>query len=140
MVKVRNKKQKLRFALVGFVSTALDFSLLVGLRSTGLPAIPANIISSTTAFCISFVANKKFTFRSSGDSLKQEIFRYAAITLFGLWVIQSIIIGILEPFLESFGIHTSLALLIAKFLATFVTLIWNYTLYSRLVFKNSSAQ
>lgn len=132
---IKNKTEKLRFGIVGIANTAIDFGTLFTLTSLGLPPLLSNVISTTFAFCFSFFANKKFTFKSTGANVKREIALFTIITLFGLWVIQSIIIegmtALLAPLLPS----RDLVLLIAKIVATIASLVWNYTLYSRVVFK-----
>lgn len=130
-----NLGTKLRFGTVGAANTAIDFGLLFVLRSLGLPIIPANIISTTAAFCFSFFANKKYTFKSSGN-VKRELILFVTVTLFGLWVLQNIVIQLvlLWP-LGTTTIPSETNLLIAKVIATLVSLIWNYMMYSRVVFK-----
>lgn len=132
---IKNKAEKLRFGAVGAFNTVLDFGLLFLLRGLGLPTIPANIISSTTAFCFSFIANKKITFQAKGTNLRREVTLFVIITLFGLWVLQSIVILTLKSLLSGVQLDDNLVLFIAKILATIVTLVWNYVLYSRVVFK-----
>ena len=134
---VKNKRQKARFGLVGSMSTAIDFGLLFFFRSFGLPSVGANVISTTTAFLFSFTANKKYTFKTQGTNVKRELILFTIVTLFGLWVIQSIVIWLLEPWIEALGMTSNMCLLTAKLIATGVTLIWNYYLYSRVVFKDN---
>lgn len=129
--------KKIRFIMVGTAATSIDFGLLfVGRYVFGLPVISANIISTTTAFCFSFVANKKYTFKSHGTNVVREMVLFSVVTLFGLWVIQTIIIALALPVAESFAAH-AVALFLSKLLATGVTLIWNYVLYSKVVFKHA---
>lgn len=132
---MQNNSQKLRFLAVGGFNTLLDFGLLFTLKALGLPVITANIISTTTAFCFSFLANKKYTFKTTDTDIKREIVLFISVTLFGLWVLQTVVIKLVTLLLAPYGIATDLILLIAKLLATGVTLVWNYVLYSRLVFK-----
>ena len=134
---VKNKRQKARFGLVGSMSTAIDFGLLFLFRSFGLPSVAANVISTTTAFLFSFTANKKYTFKTQGTNVKRELMLFTIVTLFGLWVIQSIVIWLLEPRIEALGVTSNMSLLAAKLIATGVTLVWNYYLYSRVVFKDN---
>lgn len=132
---IKNKTEKLRFGIVGLANTAIDFGTLFTLTSLGLPPLLSNVISTTFAFCFSFFANKKFTFRSTSADIKREIILFTLITLFGLWVIQSIIIEGMTVLLSPLLLSRDLVLLIAKIVATIVSLVWNYTLYSRIVFK-----
>lgn len=130
-----NIDTKLRFGAVGAANTAIDFGLLFVMRSLGLPVIPANLISTTAAFIFSFFANKKYTFRSHGGNLKREILLFVVITLFGLWVLQNLIIQLVLWPLETTTLPSETSLLIAKVIATLFSLVWNYTMYSRFVFK-----
>jgi putative flippase GtrA len=125
----------MRFGTVGAANTAIDFGLLFVLRSLGLPVISANIISTTAAFCFSFFANKKYTFKTSGGNVKRELLLFVVVTLFGLWVLQNIVIQLVLWPLNTTGIPSETSLLIAKVIATLVSLVWNYLMYSRVVFK-----
>lgn len=131
---MKNNQQKIRFLAVGGFNTTLDFGLLFTLKALGLPVITANIISTTVAFCFSFFANKKYTFKSTDVNIKREIILFTAITLFGLWILQTIVINVTVFVFEPSGMSNDLILLAAKLLATVVTMIWNYVMYSRFVF------
>ena len=127
---------KLRFAIVGSVNTALDFSILFILTMLfNIPKELANFISTSVSFLFSFFANKKYTFKSTSKNLKKQFLLFTVVTLFGLWVIQTIIIAAIKPVFTNLGINKPAALLISKLIATAASLIWNYTLYSRVVFK-----
>lgn len=131
---VKNKAQSGRFVLVGATATAIDFGLLFVCRYVlNLPVAPANIISTGLAFVFSFFANKKYTFRSSGSNVIREMILFTVVTLFGLWVLQTGVITLLVPIFSDHADEAT-ALLLAKLLATGVTMVWNYLLYSRVVF------
>lgn len=132
---VKNSAEKLRFGIVGAANTAIDFGILFGLRALGLPVVTANIISTGTAFCFSFLANKKYTFRTTDTDIKREIIYFVAVTLFGLWVLQTIIIQLMLVIVATLALDASMKLLAAKLVATTVSLVWNYVLYSRVVFR-----
>jgi putative flippase GtrA len=132
---MKNSSQKVRFVAVGGINTLIDFGLLFGLKALGLPAISANVISTTTAFCFSFFANKKYTFKTAGTDIKREIVLFIIITLFGLWVLQTLVIAFVTSILTQTHLQDGIILLIAKLFATAVSLVWNYVLYSRVVFK-----
>ena len=133
---MKNKKQLFRFALVGGANTALDFGILFGLSFLGTATLLANIISTTVAFCFSFVANKKFTFKTTGTNLKREILLFTLVTLFGLWVLQSGVMLLTDPLITLTGWNEALCLFLVKCAATGVSLVWNYLLYSTVVFKH----
>lgn len=131
----KNNNTKARFLVVGGANTAIDFGLLFLLKALGLPAIGANVISTTVAFCFSFVANKKYTFKTTDTNVKREIILFVAVTLFGLWVLQTIVIQFALYALSTMALSSEAALLVAKLCATLVSLTWNYIMYSRVVFK-----
>jgi hypothetical protein cdiviTM7_02105 len=133
---VKKHADKLRFAIVGSINTALDFSILFILTILfNIPKELANFISTSVSFLFSFFANKKYTFKSTPKNLKKQFLLFTIVTLFGLWVIQTIIIAAITPVFTNLGINRPAALLISKLIATTASLIWNYTLYSRVVFK-----
>jgi putative flippase GtrA len=133
---MKNNQQKLRFLAVGGFNTLLDFGLLFLLKAFGLPVITANVISTTIAFCFSFFANKNYTFKTTDTNIKREIVLFIVITLFGLWVLQTIIIKAVTYALVPYGLTSDMTLLIAKLIATIATMAWNYTMYSQFVFIN----
>ena len=137
---VKSNSKKVRFVTVGVANTAIDFGVLFALKALGLPTISANIISTTAAFCFSFFANKKYTFKTTGSNLRREIILFTAVTLFALWVLQTIVIAAVQATLANSGLNEQVILFIAKILAVCVTLVWNYMFYSRLVFVKPSSK
>jgi putative flippase GtrA len=135
-VAIKNKEEKARFVAVGGVNTVIDFGLLFLLKALGLPTISANIISTTTAFCFSFFANKKYTFKTADTDVKREVILFIIVTLFGLWILQSFTIQGVTQLISGF-LPSQTTLFIAKLAATLVSLTWNYVLYSRVVFKQN---
>ena len=134
---MKNKSQLIRFGLIGVINTALDFGLLFILKSIGLMATTANIFSTSIAFVFSFFANKKYTFRSSGTNIVREMILFVAVTLFGLWVLQTGVIWLALPHLSKLLRSSEMGLLVTKLIATAVSMTWNYILYDKLVFKKS---
>lgn len=129
--------EKLRFAIVGSANTVIDFGLLFGLVFLGLDKIPANFISTGTAFVFSYFFNKSYTFKSTDKASKRQFALFLIITIVGLWVLQPIVIYFVSIALGGLGIQSALVLLIAKLLATAVTLVWNYILYKKYVFRSN---
>ena len=133
---VKKHADKLRFTIVGSINTVIDFSILFTLTTLfNVPKELANFISTSVSFLFSFFANKKYTFKSTSKNLKKQFLLFTVVTLFGLWVIQTIIITAITPVFTNLGVNRPAALLISKLIATAASLIWNYTLYSRVVFK-----
>ena len=133
---VKKHADKLRFTIVGSINTVIDFSILFTLTTLfNVPKELANFISTSVSFLFSFFANKKYTFKSTSKNLKKQFLLFTVVTLFGLWVIQTIIITAITPVFTNLGVNKPAALLISKLIAIAASLIWNYTLYSRVVFK-----
>jgi putative flippase GtrA len=126
---------KLRFAVVGGANTALDFIVLFLFVNLGVDKIAANYISTSVALVFSFFANKSFTFKDKTGNAKKQFAIFLAVTLAGLWVLQPIIIWAVTSLLDTQITNESVLLFIAKLVATVASLIWNYFLYSRLIFK-----
>lgn len=132
---IKKHAEKLRFGVVGGANTALDFGILFTLVFFGFDRIASNYISTTIAFVFSFFVNRSFTFKSKTGNTKKQFGLFLVITLFGLWVIQPIIITGVAWMISNLGIPNSIVLFIGKLLATVVTLVWNYVLYAKYVFK-----
>ena len=137
---LRKHETKLRFGIIGVINTALDFGLLFVFSSLfGIPRGFANMFSTSISFIFSFFANKRYTFKSSSkENIVREMVLFTVVTLFGLWVIQGLIIHFLTPVIINLGTTEELALLASKLIATVASLIWNYLLYSRVVFKHKN--
>jgi putative flippase GtrA len=134
-LKNSHQHQVVRYGAVGVINTCIDFGLLFLLKSLGLPVEFANICSTGTTFIFSFFANKKYTFKTTDTNVAREIVLFVVVTLFGLWVLQTIVINLTMPLAKQIVGDQNIALLIAKLIATVVSLVWNYVLYNKLVFK-----
>ena len=130
-----NNSSKYRFAVAGAASTLIDFGIYFIVTSFFLSPLAANYISTSIAFCFSFVTNKHYTFKTVGTSLKREITLFIIVTLVGLWVIQPAVISVILNSLATQGIKDVWYVPVgAKIVATIFSLTWNYILYSRIVF------
>lgn len=135
---IKKHADKLRFAIIGGLNTAIDFIVLFALVALGIPTIASNIVSTSTALVFSFFANKTFTFKDNKKSTKKQFGVFLAITLIGLWIIQPIIIEGVRLLIEVWDMNSYIVLLIGKLLATCATLVWNYLLYRKFVFKKAN--
>lgn len=135
---VKQHAEKFRFALVGGFNTALDFGILFLFVALGGDKIIGNYLSTTIAFVFSFFANKTFTFKAKTGNVRREFIAFTIVTIFGLWVLQPIVILGVSAGLDPLALGEPALLLIAKLVATVVSLIWNYIMYSRVVFKKVS--
>jgi putative flippase GtrA len=128
-------KSKIRFLMVGACSTVIDFGLLNLLSWFSVIPIVANTTSTGFAMVFSFFMNKKFTFQSKSKNYRREVVLFIVFTLFGLWVIQNLLIqGLLVVIPENWPEFVRLNG--AKAVATIASMIWNYWAYARFVFRS----
>lgn len=132
---LKKHAEKLKYAIVGGFNTLVDFVLLFSFVALGLDKIFANYLSTGIAMVFSFFANKSFTFKNSDPRVKRQFILFIVVTVIGMWVIQPIVILVSTHLLTPYLTNESINLFVAKIIATFASLIWNYLLYSRLVFK-----
>lgn len=137
---LKKHADKFRFAIVGGANTALDFGILFFLTFLGMDKIVANYFSTGLSLIFSFFANKSFTFKHKEGHAKKQFALFLIITLIGLWVIQPLIIWGSTSALEGTITNDTANLFIAKLIATFASLVWNYILYSKIVFKKLSTE
>ena len=138
LLKKLKNNQAFWFSVIGGINTALDFIILFVLTSLGVKIFIANIFSTGTTFIISFLMNKKITFKSVSNNKKElirEMVLFILVTLFGLWVIQNIVISTAMPIFENLLKNKRISLLLSKLIATIFSLIWNFILYKKVVFK-----
>jgi putative flippase GtrA len=141
---VRLDSRLVRFGLVGLANTAIDVGIYLGLRSTGMPLVPANAISTTAGLLFSFVANRSFTFGDRAGSGRARVAALFLVTTgLGLWVLQPLVIAGVEHLLATW--HTAAALvpsalhsLVPKLAGIAVSIAWNYVAYDRLVFAGTT--
>lgn len=137
------RHEKIRFAAVGAVNTAVDFGVLIALAIVaGWPVFFANIVSTSAALATSYVLNKNAVFRRSGKSNFQQIALFVGVTLTGIWVLQAIVIVLVGWILYSImgQLNDATFVLVGKIVATFASLAWNYVWYSKVVFREAKNQ
>lgn len=149
-----------RFAAVGVFNTLFDlvmfnvFMLLLGEPDNKTVVIISNSISATIAAVVSFFINRRYVFHAQ-HTPNHYALRFIAITLTGLYLIQSLIIYLalhaFDPLAElgtdvlhalgMTGVGQDWVLAnVAKVFATLGSMVWNYTWYSRSVFKPAAKQ
>lgn len=136
MVNFKITPRKIRFSLVSMISTTIDFIILISLTSLlHFPLIGANFISTSTSFIFSFFASKKFAFKTPDHHIKHEAVKFILVTLSGIWLLQPLLMWLLEPVIRNFGVRGVLVIVTAKLIASLATFTWNYLFYTRLVFN-----
>jgi putative flippase GtrA len=130
-----------KFAVVGFVNTALDFGVLnvlifaTGVRG-GAYLILLNSISFSIATANSYFWNKYWTFKKKDSVKVVEIGQFLTVSLIGLAINSGIVYLISTHISPMFGFSPGLWVNLAKVAATGASLIWNFVGYKFLVFKD----
>jgi putative flippase GtrA len=120
---------QLRFGLVGVCNTAVDLLGYAALVSLGLPFFFANFISTSAGLLLSFTLNRNFTFRSRSGDVRSQALWFIAVTGFGLWVMQPVVITLVDSAFPGINV------LIPKAAGIAMGLVWNYVLYNKVVFR-----
>lgn len=142
-------EQFLQFAVIGFMNTFLDLLILTSLSfitgitkgggAAGLKAISFGIVSF-----VSFLANKKWTFKEKTKEIGQEAKKYSQfmfITVVGLGVNTGVVFIVTNYFsplylpIVNFQLTERMWLVFASLVATAFSLIWNFIGYKFVVFK-----
>ena len=130
----------IRFGLVGSFNFLVDYLIFNILLLAKIYPVVANLISTGIAVIVSYFLNKYFVFGK-----KRGLFlSFFIVTITGVWVLQSLIISLSLATLKLISLHQYSTHLIFfsdvfKILSTFVSLIWNFTLYNNVVFKGKKS-
>lgn len=137
---IKKHAEKIRFGFVGVANTLIDFVALSIFVYIGFTVIIANIFSTSIALIFSFFANKNYTFQQgkSTPNKKRQFLTFLAITLFGLWGIQSLIMYLSDIILSPIIGQDYIKLYTGKIIATVTSLVWNYIMYRKYVFRGES--
>nr|WP_255647725.1 GtrA family protein [Ensifer sp. IC4062] len=112
-----------RFAVVGAVTTALDFVLFTALVTIGaLPAL-ANLFSYSCGILVSYLLNRSWTFGARGSPVLA--LKFVASTLAGL-LISTCLVALFVMIMPA---------VIAKILSVPLVFIWNYLMARLWVFR-----
>jgi putative flippase GtrA len=143
------KKRDLKiviFSLIGIFNTLFDLALYVVFQNLTHSILIANIIATSAALIGSYFLNSRLTFKSKKWTFK-SFFLFVAVTIFGLWFLQTSIIYLITPTVQLipeflwhlFGPLEGIAKVVApKIFATAVTFVWNFLWYNKVIFKKDS--
>ncbi|MEV4316591.1 GtrA family protein [Actinocrispum sp. NPDC049592] len=126
--------EQLRFGIVGVANTAVDLITYTVLRQAGLNIILANLISTSAGMALSFTLNRNFTFRAKAGNAKTQAVLFFLVTATGLWLVQPLMISLFSGMFT--GLTGTLAIAAPKLAGLGFNLVWNYTLYSKVVFRH----
>lgn len=144
--KIRIVFQAAKFILVGGLNTLIDFGVLNLLMwSTdiykGSLIIGLNAISFLTAVTNSYLWNKFWTFKQDREaqvekeSIGKEFTQFVVVSLIGI-SLNTAIVYLITTFINPIsGLSPVLWANLAKVVATFISLAWNFLGYKFIVFR-----
>jgi putative flippase GtrA len=136
-----NARQLLLFGVVGGMNTVGDFAifdLLYGVFH--LPWFWSNAIAVTIMMGISLQLNRKFVFGDDGKGYGSQAWKFALVTISGLYILQNAVLAVTLGAVESMhltgmlGNHL-LQINFAKAVGVGASAVWDFALYKLWVFK-----
>ena len=125
-------RQFIRFCIVGFSTTAVDFSIyLVLTRVAKLQYLLANLIAVLIAIIWSYYWNRRYTFKSKEKALKLQFSKFFVVSTIGLGLNELILF-----LLVNFGLND----IFAKMCAVGIVLFWNFFINKFWTFKDVNNQ
>lgn len=113
--------------IAGGSAAAVEYTVFIGLHFFigDRFLIISQSISFLCGFAVSFILNKKWVFKSDGDS-KKELTKYAILALINLT---------LSDLLMLLFVHkVHIVFWLAKFIIMALVAAWNYIIYQKIVF------
>ena len=115
----------IKFGLVGFSGTILDFGILALLKSFGMPTLPANTFSYSMGIINNYLWNRRWTFEADAQPWLLQFLRFALTSIIGL-MFNNLIVLFLEFTFNGFQLTESQTYIPAKIVATIAVFFWNY--------------
>lgn len=125
-----------RFAAVGLLGTALDFSLFLVMQSLlQWPAGLANILSYSAGIINNYLLHRAWTFSDRApQAAGRQFLRFTVVSLSAL-LLNTLIVLLLAPLLRPYFTGSGLAEALAKACATAAGLGWNFFANQRWTFS-----
>jgi putative flippase GtrA len=119
-------KRVTKFLISGGCAAATEYGMFLLLVS-GLPLFAANSISFLGGLAVSFFLNKRWVFLNKGRMTRQIVLY---VTLAGVNLLTgNMVIWLLVE-------NTYSSAMLAKIIVMILIAIWNYLLFSRIIFKS----
>lgn len=134
------------FSLIGVFNTLFDLALYLVVLHFTHSILISNLAATSAALIGSYILNSRLTFKSKGWTAA-SFAGFVAVTVFGLWVLQTAAIYAFTPLLHyvpehiwriAGGLETQLKAIIPKLMATAITFIWNFIWYNKVIFKEAT--
>jgi putative flippase GtrA len=127
LVKIAKRQlELLKFGVVGAVNTGIDFSVFAFLFTLGIPLLPAHSLAYACGILNSFLLNKKWTFKQSGQAkVKQkdqslgQLVKFVSLNLFTLLVTYVLLVW--------FSNNLGLPMLLSRLFAVGASFALNFT-------------
>lgn len=126
---VNKHKKIIRFLISGGSAAAVEmavFALILGLTS-GLLIIVPQTISFLAGFMVSFSLNRSWVFSAKNGKIATQLARYGLLAAINL-VLSNIVLLLL---VDVASMHE----LVAKFMVMACVAVWNYIIFSKIIFK-----
>ncbi len=124
-------RQFIKFSLIGSFNAFLDFSIYIFLtRVFFLYYLLANLISFFITVCVSFILNKKWTFRDKNSKVGLQYVKFWIMAVCGLGFNELILFSLVK-YLNTYD-------LLAKVIAIGIVLFWNFFIGRYWVFKQNT--
>ncbi len=135
--------QFMRFAMVGLLNTLIDFGVLNALLwfdnyPVGWKIFAYNSLAFTIASGNSYLLNKHWTFGDRRPSTLPRIGLFFLLTSIGLLINCTIVYLLTLPVWSPVGMLPVVWVNMAKIIATFASLVWNFFSYQCWVFEAKS--
>lgn len=122
-------REFLKFVIVGVISAALEFSLLITtVEYFGMGYLAGNLIAFLSTNMVTYSLSRRYVFGASGNKKVYEA------ALFGICLLGGLALN--QVVLWTFVEFTWLDYRIAKIVAILVTIVWNFLSRKHLVFRN----
>ena len=150
MIKRLWEYKKIRFLCIGSFNSLVDLTILNTLVFVAhFPIWAANTISVSIGITISYFLNHFIVFKYHKSTDFRNFMKFFLVTGLSVVVLQTIIIYLTKPIYTNLLVHhvhvlntatlrARASLNLAKVTAILVGMVWNFTLYSRLVFASKS--
>lgn len=118
----------LKFLIAGGTAALVEYGVFAAINSflTGEWVVLSQTVSFLTGFIVSFLLNKNWVFKGGGGAGKSQLLKYSLLAGINL-LLSNIALWI---FVENLEWNHSLA----KFTVMAMVAVWNYLLFSRLIF------
>lgn len=135
-----------KFGGVGVLNTVTDYTIF-NFLILGIDLKPfwANLASTSIALSFSYFMNKRFVFKHAGKFDVRSAVLFLVFTAFGLWVIQGVGLALIIHWTQTnypaiYANHEFIIANSAKLIASIGSIIWNFTTYNSIVFKNNAVE